>query len=310
MVAREHSREEVDQQYNLVLNGQIPPESRPALQARAQERILQSLRFDSMNVRVEAVSQAHARTFDWIFQYGRARSPVKGDFVEWLSSKGGIFWISGKAGSGKSTLMKFLYDHQSTQSYLRVWAGNYKLLTANYFFWDVGNSMQKSIQGLFQSLLHKVFKDYPELLPVCCPERWRLRVAPGEEEAWTMKEISQTMNRLKQQSQVTARFCFFIDGLDEYEGYHRDINETLRDLSDHPNFKICLSSRPWNVFEDCFGSDVSRKLYVHDLTSEDIELYVKKNLEKHANFVASSAQDANYMELVRSTVERSQGVFL
>jgi ABC-type molybdenum transport system ATPase subunit/photorepair protein PhrA len=44
-------------------------------------------------------------------------------FGNWLSSGNGIFHIAGKLGSGKSTLMKFLCDHQKTKTELQKWAG-------------------------------------------------------------------------------------------------------------------------------------------------------------------------------------------
>jgi ABC-type thiamine transport system ATPase subunit len=53
-----------------------------------------------MDNREERILEAHEKTFRWIFK----DSPFK----HWLESKTGsnLFWISGKAGSGKSTLMK------------------------------------------------------------------------------------------------------------------------------------------------------------------------------------------------------------
>jgi hypothetical protein len=44
-------------------------------------------------------------------------------FIEWLASGDGIFHISGKLGSGKSTLMKYLYKHPRTRRELAKWAG-------------------------------------------------------------------------------------------------------------------------------------------------------------------------------------------
>jgi Cu/Ag efflux protein CusF len=46
-------------------------------------------------------------------------------FIEWLSSSDGIFHISGKMGSGKSTMMRFLYEHPATRYELNRWAGKY-----------------------------------------------------------------------------------------------------------------------------------------------------------------------------------------
>lgn len=45
--------------------------------------------------------------------------------LNWMSSGAGIFHISGKLGSGKSTLMKYLCDHDCTKSLLREWAGKF-----------------------------------------------------------------------------------------------------------------------------------------------------------------------------------------
>ena len=44
-------------------------------------------------------------------------------FVTWLLHGDGIFHISGKLGSGKSTLMKFLCHHELTKKLLQQWAG-------------------------------------------------------------------------------------------------------------------------------------------------------------------------------------------
>jgi hypothetical protein len=44
--------------------------------------------------------------------------------LNWISSGAGIFHISGKLGSGKSTLMKYLSDHNCTGELLGQWAGS------------------------------------------------------------------------------------------------------------------------------------------------------------------------------------------
>lgn len=52
---------------------------------------------------------------------------IKEPFLHWLSSGNGIFHISGKLGSGKSTLMKFLCGHPRTTAELQRWAGTYSI---------------------------------------------------------------------------------------------------------------------------------------------------------------------------------------
>ncbi|TKA83739.1 hypothetical protein B0A55_00086 [Friedmanniomyces simplex] len=77
-------------------------------------------------------------------------------FKVWLESGLGIFWINGKAGSGNSTLMKFLADHEQTMDMLRGWASPKALVMASFYFSNSGTMMQKSQEGLLQSLLLQV----------------------------------------------------------------------------------------------------------------------------------------------------------
>jgi hypothetical protein len=79
-----------------------------------RDEILESLRYDAINLRYEAVPEAHEQTFAWILQpnHGETESEWS-DFAQWLQEGEGIFWINGKAGSGKSTLMKYSTCFQS-----------------------------------------------------------------------------------------------------------------------------------------------------------------------------------------------------
>jgi hypothetical protein len=79
-----------------------------------------------------------------------------------------------------------------------------------------------------------------------------------------------------------VNFCFFLDGLDEYEGKPTDIIRLVELLKSMLKVKVCVSSRPWNEFEKVSGQDESKKLYMHDLTRGDIELYVRDPLENDA----------------------------
>src|SRR2546430_1940618 len=64
-----------------------------------------------------------------------ARFQATSRFLKWLRSGNRLFHISGKAGSGKSTLMKLLLDHEKSKRELEHWAGNKQLVFAHFFFW-------------------------------------------------------------------------------------------------------------------------------------------------------------------------------
>ncbi|KAK7428063.1 hypothetical protein QQZ08_005495 [Neonectria magnoliae] len=73
-------------------------------------KILSSLSFHGMDARQESIPEAYKTTFNWIFQ--DEQSNVDGkmlgrpSFPKWLQTKdNSIYWITGKPGSGKSTLM-------------------------------------------------------------------------------------------------------------------------------------------------------------------------------------------------------------
>lgn len=129
--------------------------------AITRQRILKAISFENMSRRYEMVEDAHARTFEWIFgdgypgekedcddddsslgerggdgdddletdanEFGMKRQASE-KFLRWLSSEDGIFHVSGKLGSGKSTLMRFLYEHRGCKAELKKWAGKVELL--------------------------------------------------------------------------------------------------------------------------------------------------------------------------------------
>jgi len=102
--------------------------SNTALRYIMQERILQAIRFNDITRRYEAVEDAHLETFRWILdddvqEEDKGRIAAKNLFSDWLASGSGIFHVSGKLGAGKSTLMKFLCEHERTQELLEKWAG-------------------------------------------------------------------------------------------------------------------------------------------------------------------------------------------
>jgi hypothetical protein len=126
--------------------------------------ILESLHFQEMPMRRIQIPVAYAKTNAWMLEPGT--SP----FRNWLESTSSteVFWLSGKAGSGKSTLVKFLADNSVTRRIVEEWAGlpssaskaeNAKRVAiVGYYFWRSGYPMQKSLNGLFQSMLYNILK--------------------------------------------------------------------------------------------------------------------------------------------------------
>lgn len=274
------------------------------------QKILRSLSFKFIKARQSAIKEAHKRTFDWIFEEADNDPKQRPRFLSWLREGKGIYWVSGKAGSGKSTLMKLLYDHERTKNVLEAWADGQKLVTACYFFWSAGNDMQKSQQGLLQSFLYQILSQCSDLIPIVSPSRCNLNNLDRAADVWTLQELIGSFGILSKQDPLSAKFCFFVDGLDEYDGEDTGIIKILQDLITSSNVKICVSSRPWNAFEKAFGKNHNQKLLLQDYTKEDIRIYVTETLEENESFVKLSCQDPQYKQLVEDIVERARGVFL
>lgn len=139
-----------------------------------EDGILESLRFKLIQDRQKSVKQAYKDTFQWVLNSEIQDQPDRPDnqLPRWLRDGTGIFWIPGKAGCGKSTLMKFLLGHDQLMSPLLDWAGNDELLISSYFFWAAGSSLQKNQEGLLRSLLHSILSQRKDLIPKLFPLRY------------------------------------------------------------------------------------------------------------------------------------------
>lgn len=127
---------------------------------------------------------------------------------------------------------------------------------------------------------------------------------------WDRAELMQAFNNVMGLSIDQHRFCFIIDGLDEYEGDHFELVQLFKKLSNHTNIKMCVSSRPWNVFQEVFGSHLGTHMYLEKFTRRDISTYVRDRMEQSALVAAPNVEDRRFNELTEEIVERAQGVFL
>ena len=272
-------------------------------------RILESLQYERMTARYEKIVEAHAKTFEWIYEKSTLsqHGELQHHFLQWLKTDDGLFWVSGKAGSGKS-----ITEHPKTRRTLSQWAYDQHLITASFYFWHAGTVFQKSQEGLLQSLLYEIFSQCPEMIPDVLPKRWNLYEPSNPTNGhWSREELIKTFTKLSNQPMMLKRACFFIDGLDEYDGDHKELIRLLQSFSAPKNINICVSSRPWNVFLRAFGTESHTMLRLEDLTRKDITLYVRGTLEQNDLFnQLRRRENAHCVDLVNEVVSKAQGVFL
>jgi hypothetical protein len=287
--------------------------------------ILDNLAFTSMRRREEEVTQAHQQTFEWIFKsesYTGSRSSVP-DFTSWLGTNdlGPIYWITGKPGSGKSTLMSLLSQHRSTKEFIRKWAGGSPVLTAAFFFWTSGSREQRSKTGLLRYLLHQLLSENTELIPIAFPRVWQTLLTMTTKERirwipeWTGQDLEAALHSFMRTALKQAKMLLFIDGLDEFDGSHQEIIQFFKGLCEGENtglVKLCLSSRPWEVFENSFKADSVPRMRLQDLNYDDMYHYVRDRLlrDRRTSPVLSRVVESSLNTLVKSAIIKANGVFL
>lgn len=287
-------------------------------------RIVENLRFTDIADRYEHIEEAHRRTFEWIFSengcpqpsenqptsgnYGHVPIPFHSNFVEWLHGSESLYWLTGKPGSGKSTLMKYVYNDQRTLSHLEKWRGDDTLITAGFFLWNSGTVMQMSNMGLLRALLYQALKDSPHDVSRVLPERCRyLELFGADTRSWSLSELKKAFEILV--SATSTKFFFVIDGLDEFDGDCKELAAWICGASTRPNVKLCVASRPWLVFEEAFSAIPF--LRVEDLTSSDIKKFTIDKLQAHEIFRKLQELDpGNAQKLVTEVQEKASGVFL
>lgn len=278
------------------------------------ELIVRSLDFVERETRLATIHEPSEGTSNWIFE-STAGSEHK--FEKWLRSDSGVFLILGKAGSGKSTLLKHIVHHKECEALLTIWTTidgfKHDLIIATCCFWRAGSDMQRKKEGLYRSLLTQILEQRQELTPIVLPKHWTRqyhRCVQAERKLWDVAELKRALFRAVEHNSL-LRFCFFIDGLDEYSDSYalRELVQDLEELSELTNVKICITSRPSAIRNQYF--EKQPRLSLEALTKPDILRYVKLKLESHGRFQQLRLKNSERAEKTISKIQhRSEGVFL
>ncbi|KAI1346736.1 hypothetical protein F5Y01DRAFT_319409 [Xylaria sp. FL0043] len=301
-----------------------PPISLPdaARERAAKQNFLHRLLYQGMTDRNDEISEAHGTTFSWILEPSVDTRGDGASFRYWLSDLDSrpIFWISGKPGSGKSTLMKFIYksvsrvnshslrggeDSTGTSPQLESqWGGDLRVYVASFFFKSTGATIQRSFVGLLRSLLLQILRQDPEIIPSVAPYRWEALLLFGQDpKPFDILELQEMLISALHRRHAPRTFLF-IDGLDECENQERsEMLKFLHKIADGPGVKICISSRPLPGLKTRIGS--APIITLEYCTEKDMKDFVTSKMEGQ-----SAISGIVKEKLVHELTVKASGCFL
>jgi len=253
-------------------------------------------------------------------------------FADWLEEDQSvvgpsrpIFWINGKPGSGKSTLMKFAMRDARTLKLLRKASHpdtafsqtELDWMILGFFFHDRGSHVQKSIDGMLQGVLHQLLSQIPELLPfVYTIYKDLVKSQRNSKPEWTFDTLCAAWKAITQQRTVHLHACMFLDALDEHEGDNNRLSNFIYELLSSANgaivrIKICVASRNWNIFGEHFGN--CPQFAIHEHTTLDIQAYTSERLHDAMASFGEEGRHAFMLKVERlasQVTTKARGVFI
>ncbi|KAK4031631.1 hypothetical protein C8A01DRAFT_21187, partial [Parachaetomium inaequale] len=234
----------------------------------AEPDTVESLNFAQIDARKTTIQTAHAKTCRWFVQHPAYRN--------WLdprmqSQNHGFLWMRSKAGAGKSTMMKFVYLESKKKAKSNT-------LTASFFFNARGDYLERSIIGMYRSLLMQLLKKFRDLQSILNDTD----IVPSGQQGCPDLDALKALFRSAVIALERRSFTCFIDALDECDKQEvRDMVQFFEDLAADATeagiqLRICFSSRPYPYISIHKG--ISLTLEDKSRHTEDLAQYVKSKL--------------------------------
>ncbi|KAF9762774.1 hypothetical protein IL306_003335 [Fusarium sp. DS 682] len=268
-----------------------PPEQ-GALGDRRQQ-LLESLRFEQINSRKTTIKTAYFKTCNWFLNHA--------DYLDWLDLEKqahhhGFLWIRGKPGAGKSIIMKFIYTKMKRND------TPLKALTISFFFNARGELLEKSVLGMYRSLLLQLLEGFPDLQRILDDPDFISR----NQVACPSLNVLKDLFRSAVSSLEKRTLTYFVDALDECDEQQiKDMVDFFEELAEqcvenNVRFQVCFSSRHYPYVD--IKSGIRLILEGQDGHIEDLKSYINSHLR---------IQDPALVgELKQMMLEKAAGVFL
>ncbi|PVH87085.1 hypothetical protein DL98DRAFT_509973 [Cadophora sp. DSE1049] len=159
-----------------------------------------------------------------------------------------------------------------------------------------------SINDLLSTITCQILKRVPELIAVAFHDKWAYVMGtwgrPLAEVTFSREDLTHAIESLSLLENSNARFCFFIDGLDQFEGLETEVITYLKCLSTSPSIKICVTSRLEGTTLDSPGSDHAQRLHLPDFTNPSIDQHITRKLDQTSWIAQRRSSDACWFDQV------------
>ena len=212
-------------------------------------------------------------TLDWIWS---KEHESRSSFAKWLLNDQALFWIQGKPGSGKSTMMSYI-EKASRSWQVGSPLGSRWNIVRFFFDFRAQSSLANNLEGFLRSLLFQILKQNPS----SGNELHRLEERFGNYEAdkWAGNTLKDAF--IKVLLETSVNMCILVDGLDEFSGNMHELmtlfHKTPSKTRTGHLVKICLASRPHPVIELALVDRPSLQMQAHN--TKAIEQYAFTTME-------------------------------
>ena len=244
-----------------------------------------------MHFRGNEISDPIDNTCGWILEHR--------NYLNWLGEHRGLLWIRGNPGAGKSTLLRHTFKQQETQE---------DLIVVSFFFHGRGAKIQKSLLGLFRSLIYQILQRIPKLLlsfHSLYKDKCETQGKVGEKWDWQLRELQDLFKIYVTDAAKIYPIYIFVDALDECgdeiaNDFVEFFQRLMRELPHtKASLRICFSCRHYPLMDLKNGLQI----IVEAGNQGDIETYIRSKLE-------SGIQDRTKSKILQEDIlERSSGVF-
>ncbi|KAK7221248.1 hypothetical protein V2G26_009251 [Clonostachys chloroleuca] len=258
-----------------------------------RDSMVELLEYPQMNSRQDIIKAAEGRTCRWFLANSHYQAWLD---PEQLKISNGFLWLSGKPGAGKSVMMKFL------SAEMRKEGQRTHGVIVSFFFNARASILQKSVTGMYRSLLHQLFEAYSDLSNVLDRPEFRFQTV----------DTHLAVNNLKALFKAAVlkldgrRLTCFIDALDECDEqqalemvyFFEDLTRISTE-NDIP-LRICFSSRPYPHM--LIPTSILVTLEDQPGHAADLKSYISNNLRIEDPQLAE--------ELKLKIIQKASGVFM